>query len=108
MAAKKRPELKRPMAEIMLALRAKYLANVRAGIDTETEIPLAEFGKKATTREALQAWKEGHYIQIVNGMVRFAGQGFNEAFRIEEDLDNPKPERQESTQPALFNPTHNR
>jgi hypothetical protein len=71
------------MKEIMLALRARYLEDQRAGRNPDMGIPADQIGKDSITQAALRSWQQGKYIKVEHGMVRFDGMGFHEAFRIE-------------------------
>jgi len=95
------------MGEIMLALRARYFEDKRAGRcdfweDEGTGIPLSELGKDSITHAALQQWQKGKYIKIERGMVRFDGMGFHEAFRIEERKDEPEQQNDTPDIPNMF------
>jgi hypothetical protein len=88
-------------AEIMLKLRAKHFADRNAGRDTDTGISITELGTDSITRDALKSRVERKYVEIVNGMVRFAGSGFSEAFRIEESRGKT-PERKQQPEASMF------
>ena len=88
-------------AKIMLELRAKYFADRDAGNDTDTGIPLAELGTDSITQDALKSRVEKKYVEVVNGSVRFAANGFSEASRIEESLGKA-PERERHAAPSMF------
>jgi hypothetical protein len=89
--------------EIMLSLRAKYFEDRCAGRPTETGIPVAAVGTDAITRAAVRSLTGSRYAEIVDGFLRFAGSGFNEAFKIEEGRNNLEvSESERPTQAGLF------